>query len=68
MNVKKVGENMYRDNLFGALIKTSLCLSLSLGEEVILIWDCALNSELFGCGKLLFLQYNQTCRVDAVYK
>jgi hypothetical protein len=66
--VKKVGNNMYKDLNSGTLIKTSLCLELSLGDEAILIWDCALNSEVYGCGKLIFIDSGESCQVDAVYQ
>ena len=65
--VKKVGNNMYKDKNSGALIKTSLCLELAIGDEAILIWDCPLNSERYACGKLIFIDSGETCQVDAVY-
>ena len=68
VRVKRVGMNMYKDLNSGALIKTSLCLELALGDEAILIWDCALDSEIYGCGKLIFLDSGTSCQVDAVYQ
>lgn len=67
VRVKKVGNNMYKDLNSGALIKTSLCLELSLSDDAILIWDCALGSEIYGCGKLIFIDSGTSCQVDAVY-
>jgi hypothetical protein len=68
VRVKRVGSNMYKDLNSGVLIKTSLCLELSLGDEAILIWDCALGSEMYGCGKLIFIDSGTSCQVDAVYQ
>lgn len=68
VRVKRVGNNMYKDLNSGVLIKTSLCLELALGDEAILIWDCALGSEIYGCGKLIFLDSGTSCQVDAVYQ
>lgn len=65
--VKRVGNNMYKDLNSGVLIKTSLCLELALGDDAILIWDCALGSEVYGCGKLIFIDSGTSCQVDAVY-
>jgi hypothetical protein len=67
VRVKRLGSNMYRDLNSTALIKTSLCLELSLGDEAVLIWDCAFGSKVFGCGKLIFLDSGTSCQVDAVY-
>jgi hypothetical protein len=67
VRVKKLSSNMYKDQILGALIKTSLCLELALGDEAILIWDCALGSEVYGCGKLIFINSGTSCQVDAVY-
>lgn len=67
VRVKRVGNNMYKDINSGALIKTSLCLELALGDEAILIWDCARGSEVYGCGKLIFIDSGTSCQVDAVY-
>lgn len=68
VRVKRVGSNMYKDLKSGALIKTSLCLELPLGDEALLIWNCALDSEMFGCGKLIFIDSGTSCQVDSVYK
>ena len=68
VTVKRIGSNMYKDTSSGAIIKTSLCLELALSDEAILIWDCALNSEVYACGKLIFLDSGETCQVDAVYQ
>jgi flagellar basal body rod protein FlgF len=68
VRVKRVGNNMYKDLNSGTLIKTSLCLELALGDEAILIWDCALGSEIYGCGKLIFINSGTSCQVDAVYQ
>jgi hypothetical protein len=67
VRVKRVGNNMYKDLNSGVLIKTSLCLELALGDPAILIWDCPLGSEMYGCGKLIFLDSGSSCQVDAVY-
>jgi hypothetical protein len=67
VNVKRVGNNLYKDMHSGALIKTSLCLNLALGENATLIWNCAMGSEMFACGKLIFHESGDTCQVDAVY-
>ncbi|CZH35959.1 hypothetical protein SC738_14965 [Legionella pneumophila serogroup 1] len=67
VTVKKVGDNMYQDLNTGALIKTSLCLELALGEDAILKWDCTLGSEMYGCGKLVFIDFGRSCQVDAVH-
>lgn len=67
VRVKRVGVNMYQDLNSNALIKTSLCLELALGDEAILMWDCALGTEMYGCGKLIFVNSSTSCQVDAVY-
>lgn len=67
VTVKRLGTNMYKDLNTGTLIKTSLCLELALGDGAVLIWDCALGTEMYGCGKLIFTSSGTSCQVDAVH-
>lgn len=62
--VRRIDDNLYRDDNSGVIIKTSLCLELSLGEKAILIYD---GSNHYACGKLIFLRSGRSCQVDAVY-
>jgi hypothetical protein len=65
--IKRVESNLYKDVTTGTLIKTSLCLELAIMDDAILVWDCALNTRSFGCGKLVFINSGESCQVDAVY-
>lgn len=65
--VKRVRDNLYQDLNTNTLITTSLCLDLALGDKAILIWDCALSTEMVGCGKLIFIDSGTSCQVDAVH-
>jgi hypothetical protein len=63
--VTRLDDNLYQDRNSGAIIKTSLCLELSLGDEAILIWS---GSNYYACGKLIFISSGRTCQVDGVYR
>lgn len=67
VTIKRIESNLYTDVKSGALIKTSLCLELAIMDDAILVWDCALNTRSFACGKLIFLNSGESCQVDAVY-
>ena len=69
VSVKRLDQDIYRDEGLGLTIITSLCLEFALlNEEGILIWNKPFNTEsIIGEGKLFFLDSEESCDVKAVY-